>query len=190
MEATAAINEMINGMDTDMNGHIDRLKKDLGALRTGRASAQLIEGVKVDYYGSVMPIKQVAAINVRDAHTIEVQPWDMGAIDAILKALQKADLGCSPMSDGKLIRLSIPPMTEDRRKALVKTVKGMAEDFKVKIRNERRDAIEKIKKSLKAKEISEDDCKRSEQTVQKMTDAFIVKIDGVIAEKEKELMTV
>jgi len=190
MDATVAIADMMSVLEKEMKSHVERLRQDLGTMRTGRASAQILEGVKVEYYGALTPLKQVASITVPDARTIEIQPWDMTALEAVEKALQKADIGTSPVNNGKLIRLSLPPMTEDRRKMLVKTIKALSEDFKVKIRNERRDAVEKVKKSQKAGEIPEDNAKKLEQGIQKLTDDYIKKVDGVIAEKEKELLTV
>lgn len=190
MDENMGVQEVISKLESAMAAHVDKLKRDLGTLRTGRANPQLLEGVRVDYYGTATPVKQVGAISVPDPRTIEVTPWDPSVLDAIFKALQIADLGAMPQNDGKCVRLSLPPMTEDRRKMLVKTVKSMSEDYKVNIRTERRDALEAVKKALKASEITEDDAKRFEQSVQKSTDGFVKQIDGIIAEKEKELLTI
>jgi len=182
--------ELLNKTKTNMSAVADKLKKDLGTLRTGRANPQMLEAVRVDYYGTPTPLKQMAVVNVSDARTLEIQPWDISAIKDIEKALQVADLGATPVNDGKVIRISFPPMTEDRRKTLSKTVSKMSEDYKVTVRNERRDIIDKLKKSQKAGEITEDDCKRYEGDIQKATDATIALIEKTVAEKEKEIMTV
>ena len=184
------INEFINKGKTEMTEHVAKLQKDLATIRTGRASAQLLENVRVDYYGTPTPIKQMALINVLDAKTLEIQPWDISALNEIDKALQKADLGASPVNDGKVIRITLPSMTEERRKLLAKNISKMSEDFKVAVRNTRRDILEKVKKAQKAGEITEDDLKRYEADVQKATDASIAQIDKSVAEKEAEIMKV
>ena len=184
------ISEFINKGKTEMNEHVAKLQKDLATIRTGRASAQLLENVRVDYYGTPTPIKQMALINVLDAKTLEIQPWDISSLNEIDKALQKADLGASPVNDGKVIRITLPSMTEDRRKMLAKNISKMSEDFKVAVRNTRRDVLEKVKKAQKAGEITEDDLKRYETDVQKATDANIAQIDKLVAEKEAEIMKV
>ncbi|MDR1684539.1 MAG: ribosome recycling factor [Elusimicrobiota bacterium] len=184
------VTELLNKTKAAMTQVADKLKQDLGTLRTGRANPQMLENVRVDYYGAPTPLKQMAIINVTDARTLEIQPWDVSAIKDIEKALQQSDLGASPLSDGKIIRITFPPMTEDRRKTLSKTVSKMSEDYKVTVRNERRDAIEKIKKAQKAGEVTEDDSKRHEADIQKATDAAIALIEKNVAEKEKEIMTV
>ncbi len=185
-----AISNLLNKTKTNMAEHVARLERDLATIRTGRASAGLLENIRVDYYGTPTPIKQMALINILDAKTLEVQPWDISAINDIDKALQKADLGASPVNDGKVIRITLPSMTEDRRKQLAKNISKMSEDFKVAVRNERRDVIEKLKKAQKASEITEDDLKRYEADVQKATDANIAKIDQVIKNKEAEIMKI
>ena len=182
------ITNLLNKSKTGMAEHVARLERDLATIRTGRASAGLLENIRVDYYGTPTPIKQMAVINVLDAKTLEVQPWDMSSF--IDKALQKADLGASPVNDGKVIRITLPSMTEDRRKQLAKNISKMSEDFKVAVRNERRDVLEKLKKAQKAAEITEDDLKRYEADVQKATDAHIVKIEQVIKNKEAEIMKI
>ena len=178
------ITNLLNKTKTNMAEHVARLERDLATIRTGRASSALLENIRVDYYGTQTPIKQMAVINVLDAKTLEIQPWDVSSINDIDKALQKADLGASPVNDGKVIRVTLPSMTEDRRKQLAKNVSKMSEDFKVAVRNERRDVIEKLKKAQKAAEITEDDLKRYEGDVQKTTDAHIAKIDQVIKNKD------
>ncbi len=184
------ISTLLNKTKTNMAEHVTRLERDLATIRTGRASAGLLENIRVDYYGTPTPIKQMAIINVLDAKTLEIQPWDLGSLNDIDKALQKADLGASPVNDGKVIRITLPSMTEDRRKQLAKNISKMSEDFKVAVRNERRDVIEKLKKAQKASEITEDDLKRYEADVQKATDANIAKIDQVIKNKEAEIMKI
>lgn len=181
---------LINKSKAEMAEHVEKLHKDLATIRTGRASAQLLENIRVDYYGAITPLKQMAMINVLDAKTLEIQPWDVSAINDIEKALQKADLGVTPRNDGKLIRITLPSMTEDRRKALAKNIGKMSEDFKVAVRNSRRDVIEKIKKAQKAGEVTEDDLKRYEADIQKATDAQIAAIDKAIKDKEVEIMKI
>lgn len=184
------ITNLLNKAKTNMAEHVSHLESDLATIRTGRASAALLENIRVDYYGTQTPIKQMAVINVLDAKTLEIQPWDLSSINDIDKALQKADLGASPVNDGKVIRITLPSMTEERRKQLAKNIAKMSEDFKVAVRNERRDVLEKLKKAQKASEITEDDLKRYETDVQKATDANIVRIDQVIKAKEAEIMKI
>ncbi len=184
------VNEFLSKIKGEMAEVPQKLKKDLSTLRTGRANPQMLESVRVDYYGVPTPLKQMALINTADAKTLEIQPWDVSVIKEIEKALQQADLGVTPQNDGKIIRIIFPPMTEDRRKTLTKTISKMSEDYKVNVRNLRRDALEKLKKAQKLGEISQDDLSRYETDVQKTTDANIVLIGQVVAEKEKEIMTV
>lgn len=184
------INQFITKGKAEMAEHVAKLQKDLATIRTGRASAQLLENIRVDYYGTPTPIKQMALINVLDAKTLEIQPWDISSLNEIDKALQKADLGASPVNDGKVIRITLPSMTEDRRKMLAKNISKMSEDFKVAVRNTRRDILEKVKKAQKAGEVTEDDLKRYETDVQKATDGNIAQIDKLVAEKEAEIMKV
>lgn len=185
-----AISALLTNTKTEMAEHVARLEKDLSTIRTGRASAGLLENVRVDYYGTQTPIKQMAVINVLDAKTLEIQPWDISAINDIDKALQQADLGASPVNNGKVIRITLPAMTEERRKQLAKNISKMSEDFKVAVRNSRRDVMDKLKKAQKASEITEDDLKRYEGEVQKATDAFIAQIEQVIKHKEDEIMKI
>ncbi|MDD4005195.1 MAG: ribosome recycling factor [Elusimicrobiaceae bacterium] len=190
MDELIGVTELMQSLELEMAGYVEKMKKDLATLRTGRANPQLIENIRVEYYGTMMPLNQVAAISQQDGRTLVVAPWDAGALEAVEKGILQSDLGVTPQNDGKIIRLALPSMTEDRRRELAKTIKGISEDFKVKIRNGRRDGNEKIKKAQKAKEITEDDAKRFESDIQKMTDRFIAEIDKVIAVKEKEIMTV
>jgi ribosome recycling factor len=173
-----------------MEQTVEHFRKDLSAIRTGRASLAIIEPLMVDCYGSRMPIAQVATLNVPDAQTITIQPWDMGLIGAIEKAVLKSDLGLTPNNDGKLLRLGIPPLTEERRKQLAKNVKKRAEEAKVAIRNIRRDGNESLKRLEKDAHISEDETKRAQDEVQKITDSYIKKIDEILSRKEEEIMEV
>lgn len=184
------VNAVISGAEEAMKGKVEKFKRELTSLRTGRANPQLLDSLYVEYYGSRVPLKQVAAVSIPEARTLEVRVWDKGAVDAVESELRKMDLGTSPARQGDVIRINLPPMTEDQRKKMVKIVHSMGEDARVAIRNERRDALEKIKKAEKAKEISEDDVKRHEQAVQKLTDSYVKLIDDVAGSKEKELLTV
>lgn len=173
-----------------MKKTIDKMHVDFAALRTGRASPALLETIRVESYGSLMPVKQLANVGVPDARTIEIRPWDLSQLQNIEKAIQKSQLGLTPQNDGKIIRLSIPTLTEERRKDLIKVVHKMAEDFRVSIRNERRQALENVKKLEKDKKITEDDRKKGEHDMQKMTELYVKKVDEVLAAKEKEIMEV
>ena len=173
-----------------MKKTIDRLHNDFSAVRTGRASPNLSDGVRVNYYGSMVPLQQVGNVVVAEARTIEIRPWEVNVIPEIEKAILGANLGVTPHNDGKILRLSFPPLTEDRRKDLVKVVKKLAEDFRVSIRNERRDAIEKIKVMEKNKEITQDVRAQSEEKISGMTNAYIKKIDEIVAQKEKDILEI
>ncbi|GMO65202.1 MAG: ribosome recycling factor [Endomicrobiia bacterium] len=173
-----------------MKKTIDRLKYELSSIRTDRANRAIVEGIKIKSYDSVVSISQIAIINVLDAKTIEIKPWDSSQLDAIGKAILKADIGITPIINGELVRILIPSFTEDRRREIVKTINKLAEEFKVAIRNERRVLIENIKKLKKNKIISEDDKKKFEIKVQKVTDVYINKVDGIIEVKEKEIMQI
>ena len=173
-----------------MKRTIDRLKCELSSIRTGRANRAVVETIKVESYGSIVPINQIASISVPDARTIEIRPWNVSQLSAIEKAILKADIGMSPVNDGKLIRISVPHLTQERRKEIAKSIGKMAEEFRVAIRNERRVLIENIKKLEKDKVITEDDKKKLEVEAQKVTDGYIKEIDDSIAVKEKEVMQV
>jgi ribosome recycling factor len=173
-----------------MQHAIDSLKKELASVRTGRASLALLDGIVVMSYGVASPLNQVASLSTPDARSIVIQPWDPKTIGEIEKAIQKSDLGLTPMNDGKLVRIGIPPLTEERRRDLVKVVKKRAEETKVAVRNIRRDSNEGLKKMEKEKDISEDTLKHSLDEVQHLTDDFIKKVDEVLAHKEKEIMEV
>ena len=166
------------------------LKEHLGKVRTGRANVALLDGVMVDYYGTPTPIKQVANLSTPDARTIQVQAWEAGILPSVEKAIIGANLGLTPMNDGKLIRVPVPALNEERRKELVKQCKKMAEECKVTIRSHRREANETLKKQEKDKIIAEDDVKRGEQEVQKKTDAAIAEVDKILTDKEKEILTI
>ena len=173
-----------------MNRTVETLREDFIKIRTGRASTGLLDHVMVDYYGTMTPINQVAQVGVADARTLTVQPWEKTMVAPIEKAIRSSDLGLNPATSGMLIRVPLPPLTEERRRELTKVVRHLGEEAKVAVRNLRRDANEQIKKLTKAKEISEDDESRAEKEIQKLTDNFVVTIDKCVAEKEKEVMTV
>lgn len=173
-----------------MKGAFEALKHEFSTIRTGRASLSLLDDVKVDYYGTPSPLNQVATLALPDARTITIQPWETKMLGVIEKSLQKSDLGVNPVNDGKIIRLVMPQLTEERRKELAKRAKKMAEDSKVAIRNVRRDSNEALKKAEKDKAITEDDLKKSEQEIQKMTDEYIKRVDEALVHKDKEIMEV
>jgi ribosome recycling factor len=171
-----------------MAGALSSLAKELSRLRTGRASVSLIEPLMADYYGNPTPVGQIASLSTPDARTITIQPWDKAAFGAVEKAILKSDLGLNPVNDGKLIRISIPPLTEDRRKDLVKVAKKFTEEAKVAVRNVRRDLNEVLKKLQKDKGITEDEQRKLEAEVQKLTDDTIKKCDETFSAKEKEIL--
>ena len=182
------INETTEEMKLEMDQSIESFQNELSKRRTGRANVAMLDGVRVDYYGSKSPLNQVAAVQVADARLITVKPWDKGMLVPIEKALQQASLGLNPSSDGEIIRIPIPPLTGERRKDLVKDVKKVGEDAKVSVRNHRRDANEKLKQIEKDKEISEDDLHRALASVQEITDGYIKKVDELLATKEREIL--
>lgn len=171
-----------------MQKTIDTLKKDLSRIRTGRASPALLDGLTVDYYGSQMPINQVANISIPDARLIVIQPWEKGMIGPIEKVIQASELGLNPQSDGNLLRLPIPPLSEERRQELFKNCKKTGEECKVAIRNVRRDANEKLKKAEKDKAVTQDEAKKGNDEIQKLTDKYIKLVDDTLIAKEKEIM--
>lgn len=179
---------------TDAGAHMDKsiqsLQKDLLKVRTGRASTALIDHVHVDYYGTKTPIAQVANMTTPDARTIQIVAWEPSMLGAIEKAILEANVGFTPQNDGKVIRISMPPLTEDRRKEMVKMIKKMGEETKIAIRNHRRDANEVVKKEEKDKVLTTDESKKLQEQVQKKTDDKIAEVDKVIAAKEKEIMTI
>ncbi|WP_235589136.1 ribosome recycling factor [Tepidibacillus decaturensis] len=173
-----------------MEKAISTLKKELASVRAGRANVSLLDKVQVEYYGALTPLNQMANITTPDARTLVIQPWDKSIMGEIEKAILKSELGITPTNDGSVIRINIPPLTEERRKELVKVVKKMGEESKVAIRNIRRDANEELKKKEKNGEISEDQSHRTQEEIQKLTDKFIGDVDTVVNTKEKEIMEV
>ncbi len=171
-----------------MTKSINALKDDFNSIRTGRASASLFDKVKVEYYGDLTPLNQVATISIPEARSILIQPFDKTLIGEIEKAIQKSELGLNPSNDGKVLRITIPPLTADRRKELVKQAKNMAESSRVAIRNIRRDGNDELKKAQKDSKITEDELKTSEDSLQKSTDKFIAEINKILEDKEKEIM--
>lgn len=182
--------EIIKQTDDKMHKALEAVRHEFVKIRTGKATTTLLDGVKVDYYGQHSPLTQVANVTVKDIHTIAVQPWDKSMVQPIEKAILAANLGLNPIADANGIRVPIPPLNEERRKELVKLVKRFAEEGKISIRNVRRDSIEHLKKSEKDEHFSEDERKRAEQEVQKMTDKFIKDVDSLVVLKEKEIMEV
>jgi ribosome recycling factor len=173
-----------------MTGAVEALKKEFASIRTGRASLALLDGLVVNYYGASTPLQQLASMSIPESRLIAIQPWDPKIISDIEKAILKSDLGITPVNDGRMIRIQIPPLTEERRKQLVKIVRKKAEETKVAVRNIRRDSIEELKRLEKDKHLSEDDVKRSQDEIQKITDSHISKVDEVLNYKEKEIMEV
>lgn len=182
--------EVIAGSRSKMEKAIESLKKELAKVRTGRASASLLDSVRVDYYGTPTPLSQVGTLAVPEPRLITIQAWEKNLIPEIERAILKSDLGLNPSSDGQLVRIAIPPLTEERRKEMVKLTKRMGEEAKIAIRNARRDANESLKKLEKDKDLSEDDLKRGEKDVQDATDAFVKRVDETVANKEKEVMEI
>ncbi len=178
--------EAKNHMDNALTALMNELKK----VRTGRASVNMLDSIRVNYYGTPSPLNQVAALSCPDARSFLISPWDGSVLKEIESAIVKSDLGMTPQSDGKVIRLKVPELTEQRRKDMVKTIKKMVEDARVAVRMARRDANEALKKGQKDKVISEDEAKRGEAEIQKLTDDYIKKVDKIADDKEKELMTV
>jgi ribosome recycling factor len=184
------IKDILKDTETRMHKAAEVVRQELIKIRTGKATTTLLDGIKVDYYGTMTPLNQVGNVSVADIHTITVTPWDKSMLDGIMKAIQAANIGLNPIKDADMVRVPIPPLNEERRKELVKLAKKFGEEGKVAIRNVRRDAIEHLKKSEKAEHFSEDDRKRGEQETQKMTDKFIKDIDTLLQLKEKEIMEV
>ncbi|MGI4983827.1 MAG: ribosome recycling factor [Janthinobacterium lividum] len=184
------VNDIRNGVDQKMQRTIDAFKADLAKIRTGRAHTGLIDHIQVDYYGSSVPISQVANVTLIDSRTIGVQPWEKKLVQPVEKAIRDSDLGLNPSTQGDTIRVPMPMLTEERRRELVKVVKNEAEAAKVAVRNQRRDANDQAKKLVKDKDISEDDERRSQDDVQKLTDRFVAEIDKLVQIKEGEIMTV
>lgn len=182
--------ELFKDTSGKMSRSLEAFRKELGKVRTGRASFSLLDGIKVDYYGTPTPLQQVGTLSVPESRLITVAPWDAKMIGPIEKAIQASGLGLNPSNDGKIVRIPIPPLTEERRKDLVKVVRKMAEDARIAVRNIRREGIERIKEKEKRKEISEDMMKRWQDKVQKETDGFIKKVDEILKAKEQEILEV
>ena len=180
--------EQLKKAEERMGRRYDHMCQDFSEIRAGRANPAVLDKVKVDYYGTPTPVNQLAAVSVTEARTLVIQPWDTSLLRQIEKAIQKSDVGINPNNDGKVIRLIFPPLTEERRKLIVKDVQKIAEDTKVQIRNVRREAIEKLKAMKKKSEITEDDLKNAEKKMQKLTDNFTKKVDETSAAKQKELL--
>ena len=185
-----SVKEVLRNTEERMKKVITATKREFAAVRTGRASTALVEGMHVDYYGTATPLKQLANISAPDVKLIVIQPWDPSSLAEIEKAIQKSSLGAMPTNDGKVIRISIPPLSEERREELIKITKKMAEDGRISVRTVRRDANEQIKKLEKDKLATEDEAFKSQEEVQKLTEKYIKEIDAILAEKDKELMEV
>lgn len=184
------MNAVTSAMVEKMQGVVESYKRELSKVRTGRASASLLDGVRVDAYGSVMPLNQVATVTIPESRLIQIQAWDTKLLAAIERAIHKAGLGLNPVNDGKLLRVAIPQLTEDRRKELVKQVKKVTEEYRVGVRNARREAIDELKTQKNDKLLTEDELHRLQDEAQKETDKYIKKIDDLMAEKDKEVMEV
>ncbi|WP_345810810.1 ribosome recycling factor [Paraburkholderia sp. PREW-6R] len=185
-----SVADIRKGAEQKMQRSIDAFKNDLSKIRTGRAHTGLLDHIQCDYYGSPVPISQVANLTLIDARTIGVQPWEKKMVQVVEKAIRESDLGLNPATQGDVIRVPMPALTEERRRELTKVVKSEAETAKVAVRNLRRDANEQLKKLVKDKEISEDDERRASDDVQKLTDRFVAEIDKLVVTKEAEIMTV
>ena len=184
------LNEIQNDAKSRMNKSIENLEANFAKIRTGRAHPSILDAVTVDYYGSQVPISQVANINVEDARTLTVQPWEQPMVAVVEKAIMMSDLGVNPVTNGNMMRIPMPPLTEERRRDLTKVARQEAENSRVAVRNVRRDANGDVKDLLKDKEVTEDEARRSEEQIQKLTDDAVKKIDALLAEKEAVLMEV
>lgn len=187
---TTMLQDVYKDVESQMQKVVEALKREFAGIRTGRASVGLLDGITVEYYGTQTPLNQVATLSVPESSLIVIQPWDVSVIKNIEKALLRSDLGITPSNDGKVIRLAIPPLTEERRKELVKLVKKRAEEKKVSVRQVRRDANDQLKNLEKNKEITEDDRHQGQDHIQKLTDQYIQKIDDATEHKEKEIMEI
>jgi ribosome recycling factor len=185
------VNDIVKDLTSSMDKVLENFKRDLGKVRTGRASVSLLDGIKVEYYGTMTPLNQVASVNVPDPRMITIKPWEKSLIPAIEKSIKAvSDLGLNPISDGELVRVPIPALTQERRKDLVKVIKKMSEEAKVAVRNARRDANEMLKEAFSGKDITEDEETQGKKKVQDVTDKYIVNVDDITAKKEKEVMEV
>ena len=181
--------DLLQDIESKMTTAIDALGRELASVRTGRASAALLDTIRVDYYGTPTPVNQMASVSVPDARTLLIQPWEATQVQAIEKAINKSDLGLNPANDGKLIRLTMPTLTEERRKQLAKTVHKIAEEGRVAIRNVRREANDRLKAMAKDKKVSEDEERRGHDQIQKTTDRFVAKVDELLKKKEQEILS-
>ena len=186
----ASVKDVEASLKTRMDKAISDLQHEMAAIRTGRASLGILDHIRVDYYGTPTPLNQLANLHVPEPNLITIQPWDVSQIGPIEKSIRSSDLGLNPANDGKLIRLPIPPLTEERRKEIVKKLHGGAENHRVAVRNIRRDGNEAVKKLLKDKKVTEDEEKRAHDEIQKMTDSYMQKIDGAVKTKEKEILEI
>lgn len=184
------VDDIIQDTEENMTKAVEAYKRELSKVRTGRANLALLDGVKVEYYGTPTPLGQVATLNVADAKLITVKPWDKSMIPVIEKAVRAADLGINPVADAEMVRLPVPPLTQERRKDLVKRIKKMAEDARVAVRSARRDGNELLKDGEKSKDISEDESKAGQKRIQDLTDKYVKQVDEVTANKEKEVLEV
>jgi ribosome recycling factor len=181
---------LLKEVETRMTAALDGLARELATVRTGRASASLLDAIRVDYYGTPTPLNQMASVTVPDARTITIQPWEAPQLKAIEKAIVASDLGVTPMNDGKVIRLTMPTLTEERRKQLAKVVGKTAEEGRVAVRNARREANEKLKALARDKKVSEDEERRGHEQIQKLTDRYIAKVDELLKKKEQEILSI
>ena len=184
------LKEVYKDIETRMQKAVDAVNRELAQVRTGKASPKMLDGIKVEYYGTMTPLNQVASVSSPDPKLLVIQPWEQTVVPEIVKAIQKADLGLNPIAEGNVVRLPIPPLNEERRQEMVRLVKKLGEDGKVSIRNIRRDANDRLKKAEKDSEITEDDLKLGQKQVQEQTDKFIEKISAMVNLKEKELMEI
>jgi ribosome recycling factor len=181
--------DVLKDLEARMAAALDALSREFASVRTGRASASLLDGIRVDYYGTMTPISQMASVSVPDARTITIQPWEANQLKEIEKAIIKSDLGITPNNDGKLLRLSMPSLTEERRKQLAKSVGKVAEEGRVAVRNVRREANERLKALARDKKLSEDEERRGHDAIQKTTDKYITKVDELLKKKEQEILS-
>jgi ribosome recycling factor len=180
---------LIKDLEARMQAALDTLAREFASVRTGRAAASLLDPLRVDYYGTPTPVNQMASVSVPDAKTIAIQPWEPSQLSAIEKAIMKSDLGLTPVNDGKTIRLTMPALTEERRKQLAKNVGKMAEESRVAVRNVRREANDKLKAMLKDKKVTEDEERRGHEQIQKTTDRYVAKVDELLKKKEQEILS-
>lgn len=184
------VKDILKDVETRMHKAVDVVRQELVKLRTGKATTTLLDGIRVDYYGTPTPLNRIGNVAVADVHTLIITPWEKAMLDPIVKAIQAANLGLNPVKDADVVRVPIPPLNEERRRELAKLAKKFGEDGKIAIRNIRRDGIEHLKKAEKDEHLSEDERKRGEQEIQKLTDKFVKEIDALLAHKEKEIMEV